>query len=490
MKKKLILTIALLFVGVFSFSVSASSSRFTFNGTNYSVVVDVDYIETLSNGVVYDVSVSVQNLQPEKWVISSQFLSLTFSGNGTNYQVYDSYDCAPYVSSYGVLSLYPEGNIVLAPGEMKQYHFKLLVVGTSSTAITVTAGSFPGSFAYSFDDLLVLPADELAYLAQSNSILSNIYDVVSYNGNFPAYNLGSGLNSSTGTVQFTNSNGGSTGIRASAYLRYLPPVYLSADYELDGLSDTTQVVGTVRYTGILFLRLWNTFASTQYKTSYYLNVGNVFPNDLYPVIDTFSSNLFGYQQKANQNLYLFFKHTDYTDAFIQPHLNEYTYLVFHYDIPARSSFPSFPSVSIDGSSALGSIVVDNGSYMPVDEFHILRDIYQAFANSDRSDQDQLSSDITSTSNSIHTQEEQYFSSNAQAIQATGLSNYRFDQNQTGGISAVSNDFTDVFNALGGFNSVFIFSMTLSLALQIFRHHPIVFRAKQVNTTPKVGKGGP
>lgn len=479
MKKKLILTIVFLFVGVFSFSVNASSSRFVFNGTNYSVVVDVDYIETVSNGVVYDVSVSVQNLQPEKWVSSSQFLSLTFSGNGTNYQVYDSYACAPYVSSYGVLSLYPEGNLVLAPGEMKQYHFKLLVVGASGTAISVTAGSFPGSSAYSFDDLLVLPADELAYLSQLDSRLSDLIAAITYSGTVFQYDPSS-------TVNFVGTNIiNSDGVTLSVNRRVGRSLLID-NYSYANSNNDTQVVDySYRVPFVISVAL-NNSRTTTVRTNYQLVLNGLLSSvsQYSIVIDYFYSDLFDSFGVAS-NATLRFRNRDYSYGYIGSRSRNFTTIIGHIDVPdvVSVTWPSEVTTTNEFESGYDY-------YAPRDSFSVLRDIYNAFANSDRSDQDQLSSDITSTSNSIHSQEEQYFSSNAQAIQATGLSNYRFDQNQTGGISAVSNDFTAVFNALGGFNSVFIFSLTLSLALQIIRHHPIVFRAKQVNTSPKVGKGDP
>lgn len=479
MKKKLILTIVLLFVGVFSFSVSAASSRFAFNGTDYSVVVDVDYIETLSNGVVYDVSVSVQNLQPEKWVTSSQFLPLIFSGNGTNYQVYDSYDCAPYVSSYGNLSLYPEGNIVLAPGEMKQYHFKLLVVGTSSTAVSVSAGSFPASSAYSFDDLILLPADELAYLSQLDSRLSDLIAAVSYSGSYFDFIPSNSVNY-TGT-SFLVSNG----VTVNVIRRVGRPYLISSNVSYDPVNDVSHIDYSYVTPVSIYLSFINSNSYSARASSRSFNISSLFPSNAINNVrlDYFYSDLFDNVYFSN-TVEFRYRNRDNSYGYVP---SGYNYSVISVSIVCDDvTALSWPDPSTSSSFFSSS----NDYYAARDSFNVLKDIYNAFANSDRSDQDQLSSDITSTSNSIHSQEEQYFSSNAQAIQATGLSNYRFDQNQTGGISAVSNDFTAVFNALGGFNSVFIFSLTLSLALQIFRHHPIVFRAKQVNTTPKVGKGDP
>lgn len=82
-----------------------------------------------------------------------------------------------------------------------------------------------------------------------------------------------------------------------------------------------------------------------------------------------------------------------------------------------------------------------------------------------------SNSLKSTSDTVHSQEQAYFTQNSQAIQATGLGNYQFGTVEGNGISAVSNDFTSVWNALGGWTSVYIFSLTLGLALTIIRHAP-------------------
>lgn len=485
MKKKLILTIALLFVGVFSFSVYAASTRFSSSGDNYSVIVDVDYIERVSDGVVYDVSVTVQNLQPEKWVISSQFPSLTFNFGGNNYQVFDSFDCSPYVSSYGVVSLYPESNIVLAPGEMKQYHFKLLSSGATTISGSVSFGNFPGSSAYSFDDLIVLPADELAYLQQLDTRLAELIRLLTYVGSTPSFSM-SGKSSST--FQASANNTLPSGFSMSFNITRLSSFILTQDFEAlyPNAQFTAGSYGTVFQLRLFYSNTGNNAVSGPQVVT----VSGVLPkqNIAYVVLssdsDVFSTPLI----TDISGDYISFQ---YRNSVTKGNVGYYP-TGYHYSIAYVLAITPTP-VTIERGSAVSfsaGTYIRSDLYVPSSILFGLSDFWHAIADPDRSQQDQLSSDITSTSNSIHTQEEQYFSSNAQAIQATGLSNYRFDQNQTGGISAVSNDFTAVFNALGSFNSVFIFSLTLSLALQIFRHHPIVFRAKQVNAAPKVGKGDP
>lgn len=98
----------------------------------------------------------------------------------------------------------------------------------------------------------------------------------------------------------------------------------------------------------------------------------------------------------------------------------------------------------------------------------------------------LSSDsdtLKNISDSVHTQEQVYFAQNQQAIQSTGLGNYHISSADGNGISAVSSDFTTIWNALSGWNSVYVFSLTLGLALTILRHAPNAIsrrRRKQSN----------
>lgn len=83
---------------------------------------------------------------------------------------------------------------------------------------------------------------------------------------------------------------------------------------------------------------------------------------------------------------------------------------------------------------------------------------------------------------VHIQEQSYYQQNQQAIHSTGLSNYQFSNDQIVGTSAVSNDFTSLWNALGSWTGVYIFSLTLSLALTILRHMPHGIRKKKESTS--------
>lgn len=89
-----------------------------------------------------------------------------------------------------------------------------------------------------------------------------------------------------------------------------------------------------------------------------------------------------------------------------------------------------------------------------------------------------SQSIKDTTNAIHQQESQWFAQNGQALQSVGLSNYNFGSDASSGIGGVTNDFTDLFNSLGKWNAIYIFSMTLTVALTIIRYQVVSSKKKK------------
>lgn len=89
-----------------------------------------------------------------------------------------------------------------------------------------------------------------------------------------------------------------------------------------------------------------------------------------------------------------------------------------------------------------------------------------------------SASLKTQSDNVHSQEQAYFTQNSQAIQATGLGNYQIGTVEGNGIASVSSDFTSLWNALNGWTAVYIFSLTLGLALTILRHAPNAISRRQ------------
>lgn len=80
-----------------------------------------------------------------------------------------------------------------------------------------------------------------------------------------------------------------------------------------------------------------------------------------------------------------------------------------------------------------------------------------------------SNGLNNQNDSNHQTELSYFNQTNQALSNSGIQNYQFSNDQINGVGSVSNDFTYVWNALGNWNTVYIFSITLSLALVIIRY---------------------
>lgn len=118
---------------------------------------------------------------------------------------------------------------------------------------------------------------------------------------------------------------------------------------------------------------------------------------------------------------------------------------------------------------INETINSNGSTLHSD----LRDIYGALSGNSSTNNNvtQDSNTLKTQSDSVHSQEASYYAQNSQAIANTGLSNYQFDTDSSSGIGGVRGDFVDVWNSLDGWSSVYIFSLTLGLALTILRHTP-------------------
>lgn len=120
--------------------------------------------------------------------------------------------------------------------------------------------------------------------------------------------------------------------------------------------------------------------------------------------------------------------------------------------------PAYDSYIFDKNIAVNRILED---------FDIYIDTYNSVNGVD--DSSDISNDVADVSDSNHIIEESYYSANASAIEATGLSNYRFSNEQNNGIGKVADDFMLLWNALGSWNGVYIFSLTMALATFIMRH---------------------
>lgn len=202
-----------------------------------------------------------------------------------------------------------------------------------------------------------------------------------------------------------------------------------------------------------------------------------------------------------QNLFVFEKYNDEhlgepSVIIIPANSNVCCYFKLHYTVKIYNAVDTFYTPEYTASTAylasntdyyngtLGSYHENYYSYIP-DMYDALLDIYsregtissqlaqilQAYNTNVPIAQDstQSAQQSQTDANTQHQQELSIYSNTNNAINGTGLNNYHFNNEQIGGIGGVSNDFTSVFNSLGSWNNVYIFSLTLSLALAIIRH---------------------
>lgn len=86
--------------------------------------------------------------------------------------------------------------------------------------------------------------------------------------------------------------------------------------------------------------------------------------------------------------------------------------------------------------------------------------------------------INDTSEDIHEQEEAIFDDANDAIGSTVIESFSFDANTSAGLGRVGIDFNNLWMSLGSWAQVYVFSMTLTLALTIIRFSSARARAKE------------
>lgn len=159
---------------------------------------------------------------------------------------------------------------------------------------------------------------------------------------------------------------------------------------------------------------------------------------------------------------------------------KHTALVSMFEIVLQGSVASGnPSWALDTDdfnftylfTDLNSKSFTSGIFPITAEWYSLANQQDAYAdvNPNSSALDQSSSAAKTQSDQVHQQELSYYNQTNQAISGTGIQNFQFNNEQVGGIGAVSNDFSSLWSALGSWNNVYVFTLTLSLALFIIRY---------------------
>lgn len=264
--------------------------------------------------------------------------------------------------------------------------------------------------------------------------------------------------------------------------KYVFKSYLdNIDVNYNSGSDNTNVVGTEVYDIYYYLSFINR-TNKQYSCYNFIQIVDLIPmnasvGEVDLVSSLFDKYSFHNRTSSSLSMFLYFSHPNGENGILNTGDSKTVlHIKLYAPIGSNLSFNNNVDVLVNGVR-----VLNNSVYYPSDEYSILRDLYLAYQNVNGLDDiDDTADDIKDKSESAHSQEQSYFTQNAQAIQQTGLSNYRFNGDQENGIGSVSHDFTLLWNALDGFNSIYIFSLTLSLALMILRHAPGVIRSSRRN----------
>lgn len=109
---------------------------------------------------------------------------------------------------------------------------------------------------------------------------------------------------------------------------------------------------------------------------------------------------------------------------------------------------------------------------------LLQDIHDSIGSSDYSDTITDSNDLQTTEDQVHQQEQQWYSDNKTAIEATGLGNYQYSPGLIDSFGVARYQIAMLWNALGDWTYVYYLVFLLGLAVYILRHEPTM-RVKQM-----------
>lgn len=368
------------------------------------------------------------------------------------------------------------GSIIIGPAQCLYCFFRLTNRASYDTSTSTVVGpALNGVTIYDFTVSSYtdpLPSDPVDL-----SYVEDLLEDIVYSGSLPSNSLGNGAYITSS--EFTYSG---TSLKGQAVVTYSPPEYASVNVVANGNTDISTTYGYVRYSGNVIFHYQNTSSDTQYKGSQWIFLSNVLPsisssNSIFQ-IDEIYSKVASYAIPSGTGINVLMDNHQYYTGFYNPRDNEFLTIKFHYDVPidkwnSSMIYSGTPSVNnFAGSSVTEAAVGSSGYvYAPSSEYQIIRDIYLAIQSQNSDDISTDSTQLKNESDAVHAQEQAYYTQNSQAIEATGLRNYNFSQSQGDGIARVSLDFTNLWNSLGTFNSVYIFSLTLGLALTILRHAP-------------------
>lgn len=483
-----------------NYSNSISSVSLTYSAT----AAQFDYVteSTLSGGMYSPVLITVRftNNGSNDIKIANSYVDLTF----TTYSELSGYDC--YTSDlmvqmvkngndtprYNIVASngYSYGGHVIIPSHSSMYLvFEVDIAAyfdTSSAQIVspsldavlvsvnssdVVAGDYPttGSIPEQLDQLETYVSQVAGYtysngqsLANITSLLIDIKNQIRFTGTFTPYSPSSYSSSARVEDVSTYTNINRLTIRGTVY----PPYIISDDFELSGSNVYQNGFKRYVYTISIEITASNPVAYDNFNFNPPYSHSTSVAGYVTDVKSNFIINVGG----TRNNLVLQ-SGLKYGNKYVIPAGKSFVFFTMYIDVPLNTNV-TFNNLSaltsnLTSISQMESVV----GYYPYSVQQGIADLYSGMQSSSSVDITSGSNTLNQTESQVHQQEQLYFQQNAQAILDTGLSNYRFNTEQSNGISAVSIDFTSIWNSLGSWNSVYIFSLTLTIALTILRHAP-------------------
>lgn len=329
-------------------------------------------------------------------------------------------------------------------------------IGLSSVVPNISS-IWPGNYPYegSADNSIVDIANTL----------DSIYSNFEYSGNAPLINAPSG---NTTDIQYNFSENLYVTLRRRIY----PAVPIFADYEYNSTSDTAPVVVAYRVYVLINVQASNNTGANRLmqinnQLQYVLPMSDSIGN---PIIDRFESDMHKYIYLVSgryQNLYALHAVPDNPGMTVFMTGNSRTSILAHYDIPVGQTLTfSNPDLSLYFGSSLPVTTIP----WATDEWSLLYRIYNSMNTGNDSVIDNANQ-ATSDLEDLHAQEQALFNQNKDTLNASGISNFNFDQDINGGLTGFRTLFERLWEALNPYTTVYIFSMLLSLALMIIRYRP-------------------
>lgn len=465
----MIAVIMAVITSLFAFSVYAAPTM----GASYttSISSDDDNITAYAYAVyeegVYELSsqgnqVSLPSLNisirivnnTNKWVIkdTDQF-KLRINGNtgvAQPFEFIDLVNCqiTEISTSSGKvdISIKGDNSFVLEPNETYTLSFRFVNSAgfTSSPSLQFFNNQFVNT-AYGIEELVTLPADELAYLSSLNNQLSYLIDTIEYDGN-------TNVTVNTNVYNYSYISETYNGVTIQVD-RYIFNSYINyRDYELDSTSDIMLDNIDIVYPVLFKIRIDNPNSYEMLCNQQSISINGALPGVANYVLVHMYSNFAEipwFHETAPNTVQVIFERVENGKGVLSPG-SSFLYIYYERHISGNTvTNPSYGTMSL--------------AYRTFTQFTDNTD-----TASDMNDQ-------------IHQQEQVWYDNNSQALEDVGLSNYRFSPSQSNGITQAVTQFQAVWNALGDWTNVYIFILILSISTYIIRHEPTT-RVKQYRSS--------